>query len=323
MSIEFSRPAALLLLALVPVFIFLHGRRQRFLPIPGASSLTEDRWWMIGLLPPAMRSISIAALALAAAGPSTTGEIQELRTEGVPIVLAIDISSSMLAQDFRPRDRLSVARTTLASFVDARPNDPIGLVAFAAEAITLVPATAHRGVLENALQSVDVGLLEDGTAVGDGLATAVNRLRGFDNPGIVVLLTDGENNRGTIDPLEAAEAASELDVTVYTVGVGSEGVAPVPIGRAPVGFTYAELPVGLDEDLLRGIAERTNGRYFRATDPEALARIYAEIDRLVPSVAESVRFTTSRDWTGLMLLVALGCLAGEWVVRGSRWGALP
>jgi Ca-activated chloride channel family protein len=159
--------------------------------------------------------------------------------------------------------------------------------------------------------------------VGDGLATSVNRLRLPDADGVVVLLTDGESNRGTVDARNAADAAATLGVRVYTVGVGSDGIAPVPVDALPAGFRYAELPVGLDEELLQEIAERTGGQYFRATDPEALGRIYAEIDRLVPSVVETTRYQEPTNWSALFLVIAAAALAGEWLARGSRWGPLP
>ena len=230
----------------------------------------------------------------------------------------------MLAQDFLPRDRLEVAKTTLARFVESREGDPMGLVGFAAEALTLVPTTTHLPFLLTALDALQVGLLEDGTAIGDGLAAAVNRLRQAE-PGsaVIVLLSDGENNRGTVDPLAAADAAAVLGIQVFTVGVGSDGVARVPVGSAPEGFRYAEIQVGLDEELLREIAGRTGGAYFRATDSAALEQIYAEIDRLVPSVVEVTRTVEQTEWSALLLLIGGMLLVLEWAARSSRWGAVP
>lgn len=326
MSLTFTHPWALLLVALILPAAWIARGATRPLPIPRSDGLAATRLTaarVIASSPGVLRALTLGALTLAIAGPVTAGAVIEERSEGVPIVLAVDISSSMLAQDFQPRDRLEVAKATMARFVEGRPDDPIALVAFAAEALTLVPATTHRGVLLSALETLRVGLLEDGTAVGDGLATSVNRLRLPEADGVVVLLTDGESNRGTVDARDAAEAAAALGVRVYTVGVGSDGVAPVPVDAAPAGFRYAELPVGIDEELLEEIAERTGGRYFRATDPQALARIYEEIDRLVPSIVETTRYRETTDWSGALLLVAAAVLAAEWLVRGSRWGALP
>lgn len=325
MTVTFADPAALLLLLLIPVWLWMDRRARVAFPLPRAGGLAGVRSGasMISVAPDGLRVLCLFAIVLAIARPVTAAAVVEERSEGVPIVLALDVSSSMLAQDFLPRDRLTVAKAALGRFIDARGSDPIGLVAFAGEALTLVPATTHRGVLHNALETVDVGLLEDGTALGDGLAAAVNRARTSTGTGAVVLLSDGESNRGVTDPIAAAEAAAVTGVVVYSVGVGSEGIAPVPIGRAPIGFRYAERPVALDEAMLANIAERTGGRYFRATDPDALERIYEEIDGLLPSVIESTRRIEQTPWSGWLLMAASFAFAIEWLIRGSRWGSLP
>ncbi|HUE95626.1 MAG TPA: VWA domain-containing protein [Longimicrobiaceae bacterium] len=326
MTLEWALPQALPLLLVVPLYLLVARSRRVSMPLPRVTNIREagHATKFIGHFPAAARAAALIALVLAIAGPSSAGAVIEERREGIPIVLAIDISSSMLAQDFLPRDRLEVAKATIARFVESRAADPIGVVAFAGEALTLVPTTMHRPVLLSALESLRVGLLEDGTAIGDGLAIGVNRLRRDEvGSSVIVLLSDGENNRGAIDPLAAADAAAALGVQVFTVGVGSEGVARVPIGSAPAGFRYAELPVGLDEDLLREIATRTGGAYFRATDPAALDRIYGEIDRLVPSVVETTRHVERTEWAAFLLILAGVLVAGEWAVRGSRWGAIP
>ena len=324
-SFTFAQPIALVLTVLLLGYLLTARWVSRSLPMPRAGDLRPGlRTRVLAVLPVGLRIGALACLVLAIAGPSTATAIIEERSEGIPIILAIDVSSSMLAQDFSPRDRIEVAKSTIANFIESRDGDPIGLVAFAGEALTLVPATTHRSVLLTALSSLRVGLLEDGTAVGDGLAIAINRLRGYDRgSGIVVLLSDGENNRGTIDPLAAAAAAATQGVEVFTVGVGSDGVAPVPVDAAPAGFRYAELPVGLDEEMLREIATLTGGEYFRATDPQALERIYAEIDRMVPTIVETEQRTDTTDWALALLLSAALLLTVEWGLRGSRWGGLP
>lgn len=324
-TIGWAYPWAFLLLFGLPIHLLLGRRRGAAMPLPRAGSADEShRTPFPALIPTALRLLCLAALILAIAGPSTAGAVVEERSEGIPIILAVDISSSMLAQDFLPRDRLEVAKTTIGRFVESREGDPIGLVAFAAEALTLVPATTHRPLLLTSLESLQVGLLEDGTAIGDGLAAAVNRLRQAE-PGsaVIVLLSDGESNRGTIDPLAAADAAATRGIQVYTVGVGSDGVARVPVAAAPAGFRYAEIEVGLDEELLREIARRTGGAYFRATDATALEQIYSEIDRLVPSVVDVTRTVERTEWSALLLLLAGGLLVLEWVARSSRWEPLP
>src|SRR5690606_4779767 len=184
------------------------------------------------------------------------------------------------AQDFAPRDRITVAREVVADFVEARQSDPVGIVAFAAEAITVAPVTYYRPVVLDAVRGLRVGMLPDGTAIGDGLAVAINRVRHL--PGrerVVVLMSDGESNRGSIDPLSAAAAAEQMGVRVFTIGVGSGQPARVPVTRGGE-IAFGEIEAGLDEVLLREIADITGGAYFRATDPSALAAIYAEVDRL-------------------------------------------
>jgi Ca-activated chloride channel family protein len=231
-----------------------------------------------------------------------------MRTEGISIVLAVDISSSMLAEDFAPQNRLDVARQTAVEFVRGRSSDRIGVVAFAGQALTQVPITTDYDILERALLDLRVGLVEDGTAIGTAIATASNRLRRA--PGksrVVVLLTDGENNRGTVEPRTAAQAAAALGIRIYTIGVGTEGEAPVPTGQGLQGLRYQTLPVEIDEPLLTEVAISTGGRYFRATDRESLRGVFREIDRLEKTAVQQVvyrRFEEAYRWP-----VALGLLA--------------
>jgi Ca-activated chloride channel family protein len=286
------------------------------------------RW--LGVLPEVLRALAFTLLVLALARPRTVAGATEERTEGVPIVIAIDISSSMLARDMavpgarEPATRLDVAKQNVARFITGRETDPIGLVAFAGEAITQVPLTLDHRVLESALGNLRVGLLEDGTAIGDGLATAVNRVRRASRADrVVVLMSDGANNRGAIEPLEAASAAAAIGVRVYTIGIGTDAAAPVRADTGLVGEAPAERAAGLDEALLRGIAERTGGRYFRAASGDALTRIYAEIDRLVRAPVEVRRYPEYAEWYLPLLLAGAAVLLLEWFVRGSRWGRVP
>jgi Ca-activated chloride channel homolog len=276
-------------------------------------------------LPELLRGLALLLLVLALAGPRTAGAALEERRPGVPIVIAFDISSSMLAEDFAPDNRLEVARRTTIEFVRARAADPIGLVAFAGEAITQVPITTDARVLVAALNSLRIGLLEDGTAIGMGLATAATRLAPLDAESkVIVLLSDGENNRGEIEPLEAAAAAAAQGIRVFTIGVGTEDAAPVPLPRRADGtVAYAELAAGLDEELLRRIAATTGGEYLRADSPDALSRVFSRLDELVPSPVETVRHTPTTEWYLLLVLLAGLVLATEWLVRGSRWGRVP
>jgi Ca-activated chloride channel homolog len=326
MSLEWGAPLWLVLLPLVPAYLYLlHRRPGGAVAYPRAAALGRagraTRW--IGAAPEVLRGVTLCALIVALARPRTPGATVEERGEGVPIVIALDISSSMLAEDFRPRNRLTVAKQNVARFLSGR-DDPIGLVAFAAEAITIVPITTYDPVVTSALGALQVGLLEDGTAIGDGLAIAVNRLRRVPaRSRAIILMSDGESNRGDIDPITAARAAATYGIRVYTIGVGSEGVARVPVRREATGIRYAELPVGIDESLLREIAAVTDGTYFRATDPRALAEVYARIDRLVKDPVESRRRVLFTEWYLLLLGLAAAGLVGEWAVRGSRWGVVP
>lgn len=334
---EIASPGWLTLLLLLPALRVWRRRRASGLLLPGAADValrTRTRDRVLGQAPAIFRALALVLLVLALARPRTAGGLEESRTEGVPIVIAIDVSSSMLARDWachtppcaddQQLDRLDVAKATVASFIAARPNDPVGLVAFASEAITLVPITTHQPFLLSALGSVRVGLLEDGTAIGEGLATSVNRLRrapGEDR--VIVLMSDGENNRGATDPLLAASAAAEFGIRVHTIGIGSEGTAPVPVGRAPQGFEYAERAVAIDEPLLREIARATGGEYHRATAPEALTRVYERIDRLERTPVDVRATIRYREWYLWLLAAAAAALALEWAVRASRWGAVP
>ena len=326
-SLSWGYPLWLAALLALPLYLWWVVRRGSVaVPIPAAGEISPATAFtrIVPQLPLALRALTLACIVLALARPLTPGEVIVDPRAGIPVVVAIDISSSMLAEDFRPRDRLQVAKETVAAFVEGRSSDPIGIVAFAGEAITVAPVTTYRRVVLNALRGLEVGLLEDGTAIGDGLAIAVNRLSNL--PGrerVVVLMSDGESNRGEIDPVDAARAAAALGVRVFTIGVGSEGVARVPVERAEGNLVYAELQVGLDEALLEEIATMTGGLYFRATNPAALREIYAEIDRLVATPIEDRRRVLFDEWYLPLLVLAGGALALEWMLRGSRWGAVP
>jgi Ca-activated chloride channel homolog len=327
MTVDWGAPFWLALLPLLPAIAYalrrvslgsvVHPRTAGL----AARRIRGARW---AILPDVLRLAILALLIVALARPRVPTGPELVAAEGVPIVVVIDISSSMLAEDFRPRNRLTVALQSVAEFIEARPADPIGLVAFAGEAITLVPITTYHPVLASALANLQVGLLEDGTAIGEGVAIAVNRLR--DVPAesrVVILMSDGENNRGAIAPLEAAQAAAAFGIQVFSIGVGSGEVARVPVGRAGQGVRYAELAAGLDEPLLREIAALTRGAYFRATDPTALRQIYAHIDRLVGAPVDAERRVEYSEWYLPLLAVAGLMLAGEWALRGSRWGVVP
>ncbi|HRP08938.1 MAG TPA: VWA domain-containing protein, partial [Gemmatimonadales bacterium] len=265
--IFFARPWLFALLLAIPLWWWYRSRRKPpAAPVSDAApyvAAMRGRWKL--LVPPVLRSLAFVALVGAAAGPYRRGDRTMVAADGIAIVIAIDVSSSMLAEDFAPSNRLTVAKQQATSFVRGRTADRIGLVSFAGEAITQVPVTLDYPSLERAIAALDVGILEDGTAIGSGLATAVARLRRI--PGkekVVLLLTDGENNRGLIDPRTAARTAEAFGIKVYTVGVGTEGEARIPTSRGMAGFRYEVLPVKIDEERLTEIAELTGGQYFRA-----------------------------------------------------------
>ena len=308
---SFARPLLLLLLAALPLWWW--WRRQRLAKLAGAPMSDVrpalgpvERLW-IARLPASLRSVCLAAWIVAAAGPRLGSARAELRSEGISIVLAVDISSSMLAEDFSPANRLDVARRTATEFVRARSSDRIGLVAFAGQALT-----------QEAIRQLRVGILEDGTAIGTAIATSANRLRRA--PGkskVVVLLTDGENNKGTVDPRTAAQAAATFGVKIYTIGVGTQGEAPVPTGQGPLGLRYETMPVKIDEQLLDEVAHTTGGRYFRATDAASLSNIFGEINRLEKTPVQHLVYHRYEEAYRVPLGLGLLALALELVLAGT------
>src|SRR2546421_5596315 len=277
----------------LPVWWWLRARRlsrlrgTRMSDVRPSAGAGERLW--VARLPVTLRSVCLAAWVVAAAGPRVGAARAETRSEGISIVLAIDLSSSMLSEDFAPANRIDVAKQTAIEFVRERRTDRIGLVAFAAQALTQVPITTDYAVLEQALRDLRIGMLEDGTAIGTGIATAANRLRRA--PGkskVIVLLTDGVNNRGTVDPRTAAQAAATFGIKIYVIGVGTRGEAPVPTGQGLEGLRYQMMPVEIDEPLMTEIARMTGGRYFRATDTQSLRHVFDEINRLEKETVEQV-----------------------------------
>jgi Ca-activated chloride channel family protein len=324
--VSFARPWLLLLL-LAFLWWWRHRSRQPEIAASysdnGLLSLLQGRAWL-GRIPAACRVGAITAWIIAAAGPRLGGAQVELKREGIAIVIAVDISSSMLAEDFAPSNRIEVAKQQAIAFVHGRTADRIGVVAFSGEALTQVPITVDYPVLEQAISNLRVGMLEDGTAIGTGLATAINRLR--DAPGkskVILLLTDGENNRGTVDPRTAAAAAQAMGIRVYTIGVGTEGQAAIPTGRGPSGYRYEVVPVRIDEDLLQDIATTTGGRYFRAKDSEALSRIFHQIDGLEKTPIRVTRYVRYDEIGKPLVLLGLVALAFELLLDATLVVRVP
>ncbi|MEX2177122.1 MAG: VWA domain-containing protein [Gemmatimonadaceae bacterium] len=324
--VQFASPWALPLLLALPAWWLWRSRRKRpAIVFSRVSALASGPRAGRGITRALflLRNLVLLGVVVALARPRSGARAEDVTSDGINIVIAFDISSSMLAQDFQPQNRLEVAREKVKQFVSLRRSDRIGVVAFSGEALTQVPLTTDYPVVLAALNNLQPGQLEDGTAIGTAIATAANRLK--DAPGasrVVIVLTDGVNNRGSIDPRTAARAAAALGIRVYTIGVGTEGMAPVPVGRGLFGLRYEMRPVEIDDQLLTEVARLTGGRYFRARDAAALDRITHEIDRLerVPVQTRTyVRFTELYRWP---LLLALFALAAE-ITLFARRGPLP
>jgi Ca-activated chloride channel family protein len=263
-------------------------------------------------------------LTLALARPQRGFRENELSGRGVDIVLALDVSSSMRAEDFQPDNRLVVAKAVAQTFVASRPHDRLGLVVFAGTAVTQCPLTLNHAVLGELLSRVDFNMVEDGTAIGTGLATALNRLRESKAKSkVVILLTDGDNNRGAIDPATAAELARALGVRVYTIGVGTSGIAPTLVDDPVFGLRYERVPVRLDETTLRAIAQRTGGRYFRARDAAGLAAIYRQIDQMEKTDVRDMAYSEWRDRGPDLLALAALCLGLAFALSLGPWARVP
>ncbi|MEM8901081.1 MAG: VWA domain-containing protein [Bacteroidota bacterium] len=269
-----------------------------------------------------LRALALATLIVALARPQRNYKNEEVNTEGIDIVIAMDVSGSMLARDFEP-DRLGAAKERAADFISQRPNDRIGLVVFAGESFTQCPLTIDHNVVGQLLDEIKNGLIEDGTAIGMGLANAVNRLRESDAKSrVVILLTDGVNNSGFIDPLTAVEAANQYGIRVYTIGVGRRGKAPYPV-QTHFGLSYQNIDVEIDEELLEEIAEQTGGQYFRATNNQGLKDIYETIDELEKSkIQVTVLSRKTEEFYGFLLL-GLGILGIEWLLRYTWLRSIP
>lgn len=329
MSFTFVHPWALALLLLLPLWwLVLRRRKARsavvFARAGTLRAVARPSSRFFGALPEGLRTLAFALLVVALAGPRTGAGIVEEESEGIAIMVAMDLSSSMLAEDFQPRNRLGAAQATLSRFVQGRGSDRIGLVGFAAEALTFVPLTTDHALLMSTIGALEVGVLEDGTAIGNGLATAAGRLRRAQGESkVLILLSDGENNRGTVNPRDAARAAAAYGIKVFTIGVGSNTRARIPVARTPSGLRYGYLPVSIDEPLLKDIASLTGGRYFRATDTGALRRIYGEIDRLTRTEVKVRRRVRYNEWYLPFLLAGSALFLLELLFRATRWGRVP
>lgn len=328
-GITFAHPKLLYLLLLIPIIIAWYIFRQKdskaslqISTLAGFSKAPFSIRVYLRHLPFALRTIAIALVITVLARPQSSNTWQDIDTEGIDIMIALDISSSMLARDFEP-DRIEAAKDIGIQFVSGRRNDRLGLAIFAGESFTMCPLTTDHASVINMFKDIKMGLLEDGTAIGSGLATAVARLADSDAISrVVILLTDGVNNRGEVAPLTAAEIAKTYGVRVYAVGVGSQGMAPYPV-QTPFGTRYQDMKVEIDEEVLSQIAEMTGGKYFRATDNEALKKVYDEIDRLEKTKIEVTEFSKKQEEYRKYALIALALVVIEVLLRTTILRSLP
>lgn len=320
---EFAQPKILwFLLLLVPlVAYYIYRTRQGGAAITVSTTDSLKRapksWrYFLRHVPFALRCTALTLIVVAIARPQSAEHYTNTTTEGIDIVLAVDVSTSMLAKDFAP-DRLSVAKEVAAEFISDRVGDRIGIVVFAGESFTQSPLTTDQSSLQTMINRIRSGIIDDGTAIGNGLATSINRLRESQAKSkVVILLTDGVNNRGEISPLTAAQIAKDLNIKVYTIGVGKRGTAPYPIfderGRE---VDVVEMKVEIDENILREIATLTGGEYFRATDKQTLLAIYEQINTLEKSTVEIEERTTLHEECLVFILWAIALLILEFIIN--------
>ncbi|MDE7459749.1 MAG: VWA domain-containing protein [Paramuribaculum sp.] len=326
----FAHPAYLwFLLLLIPYIVWYVWNRNRTHATMKVSTILPyhklGRPWKAWLLHFmfVLRAGALACLIIILARPQTHDRWSTSNTEGTDIIIALDISSSMLARDFKP-DRFEAAKNVAAQFVSGRETDNIGVVIFAGESFTAVPMTTDRSLLVNYIHDIRMGMLQDNTAIGDGLATSINRIKeGKAKSKSIILITDGSNNTGNVAPLTAAEIAKKMGIKVYTIGIGRNGTAPYPAENAFGRIEYVNMPVVIDEATLRNIASTTGGKYFRATDNNVLAQIFEEIDSLEKSQLDVRNYTHTEDNFFPWALLAL-CLVGvELLTRNTLLRTIP
>lgn len=321
----------LLWLMVIPVLLVLHyiylelAGRHPHLRVSTLVPWTIKRNRFMSVfrhVPFVLRLFALTMIIVAVARPRSSSEVEKVDTEGIDIVLAMDVSTSMLARDFTP-DRINASKDIAIEFISQRPSDRMGIVVFAGESFTQCPLTTDRATLINLMKEVQTDILEDGTAIGNGLATAIARMKDSDAKSrVVILLTDGVNNRGEISPQMAAEIAKTYGVRVYTIGVGANGMAPYPV-MTPWGVEVQNVKVEIDEELLSQVAEATGGRYFRATDNTKLAEIYAEINKMEKARTTVDSFPVYQELFGKYALLALLALLLELILKWFVIRRLP
>jgi len=324
-DMSFANPNFLWLLTVVPLiiawYVFKNIYRVNSLSISVPSlfeSYKPSLKTYLQHIPFLLRCLAISALIVALARPQSKHSWQDVRTEGIDIVLAVDISASMLAKDLKP-DRLEASKAVASKFIENRPDDRIGLVIFSGESFTQCPLTTDHTVLKNLFSAVKTGMVQDGTAIGMGLATAVSRLKDSKAKSkVVIILTDGVNNSGSIAPELAADLARPFGIRIYTIGVGTKGMAYSPVGIYPNGqYAYDYVKVDIDEAVLKKISATTGGKYFRATDNAKLKAIYAEIDKMEKTIIEEKQYSRKAELFHPLAMLAFALLVIEYILRNT------
>ena len=332
MSFELGSPYYFYLLILIPIIIWYRyfRRKRNYAPLVYSNTAMISKVGHgSGLWPryisPLLKVLAIVLIIFTLARPRLARSFEEVKTQGIDIILTLDVSGSMRAEDFKPENRLYVAKEVIKEFVEERTNDRIGLVVFATQAFTQCPLTIDHNVLINFLEHVDFGIVEDGaTAIGTAIAMSCNRLK--DSPTkskVIVLLTDGVNNAGKIDPITAADIAATLGIKIYTIGIGKVGNAPFPIDDPFMGRIYKYLPNLLDEETLTEVAEKTGGRYFRAETSEKLTEVYKEISQLETTEIKTKGFIQYKELFTPFLLSAMGLFLLEAIFSRTRYRKIP
>lgn len=325
--LSFAHPFFLGLLLLIPLLIWWHFKKQQQNPAFRLSTTNHVKLvpstWRVRFRPSmfVLRLLSLAFISIALARPQSSNVTESIDSDGIDIVLSLDISGSMLAEDLKP-NRIEASKKLAEDFVDKRPTDRIGLVIFSGESFTLCPITIDHNVLKEQIENIKSGMLEDGTAIGEGLATAVDRIRRSNGKSkVIILLTDGVNNMGKIGPELALEIAKAYKIRVYTIGVGTKGMAPYPV-PTPMGVQMQMQEVQIDEALLQKISKETGGKYYRATDNRSLAAIYNDIDKLEKTKVEISSYKHYAELFFPFALLAIICLALEMLLRYTVFRSL-
>lgn len=326
-----AHPYYLLLLLMIPGIIWwtLSRRKRRrssliYSDLSLVRSAQRSRPPHLHLVPIILRALALFLFILALARPQSGRHSEEILTEGIDIILCLDVSGSMKAEDFKPKNRLHVAKEAAAQFISGRKNDRMGMVVFAGQSFTQCPLTLDQDILLALLDRIHIGMIEDGTAIGMALGTSINRLQDSSAKSkVIILLTDGINNRGQIDPITAARMAEALSIKIYAIGAGTKGTAPYPVEDHIFGKRYVQMPVEIDEQTLMEIASITGGQYFRATNAEKLGQIYAEIDQLEKTQVKTKEYVEYSEKFHIALMPAFVLLMMEVILAHTRFRKIP